>query len=124
MFLSDFISSSEGGLSSGKGIVDLLYSSLSFRLMCVNFGRIYSSGGGVGCLGLLGLFLVLVMVDLANLGLGSQQSDSDSDSDSDSPPDSGSDSGSGIRLGLVFRTRVGLGSCFRMGLLGLGFGFW
>merc|ERR1711954_416728 len=44
---SDFFNSSEGGLSSGNGIVDLLYSSLSFRLMCVNLGIMYSSGGGV-----------------------------------------------------------------------------
>ena len=43
---SDFFSSSVGGLSSGNGIVDLLYSNLSFRLMCVNLGMIYSSGGG------------------------------------------------------------------------------
>ena len=35
-FLSDLILSLVGGLSSGNGIVDLLYSSLSLRFMCVN----------------------------------------------------------------------------------------
>merc|ERR1711954_525796 len=58
---SDFFTSSEGGLSSGNGIVDLLYSSLSFRLMCVNLGRIYSSGGGIGFV-FIGLSMVLVNV--------------------------------------------------------------
>merc|ERR1711954_390526 len=47
-FLSILISFSVGGLSSGKGIVDLLYSNLSLRFMCVNKGRMYSSGGGSG----------------------------------------------------------------------------
>ena len=37
--LSSFISSSVAGLSSGKGIEDLLYSSLSFKLICVNLWR-------------------------------------------------------------------------------------
>merc|ERR1711954_271577 len=55
---SDFFSSSVGGLSSGNGIVDLLYSNLSFRLMCVNLGMIYSSGGGVG---LVFFCLLLIM---------------------------------------------------------------
>ena len=45
-FLSILISFSVGGLSSGNGIGDLLYSNLSLRLMCVNNGKMYSSGGG------------------------------------------------------------------------------
>ena len=40
IFLSSFISSSVAGLSSGKGIVYLLYSSLSFKLICVSLWRI------------------------------------------------------------------------------------
>merc|ERR1711954_204433 len=44
---SDFLRSSEGGLSSGNGIVDLLYSSVSLRLICVNLGMIYSSWGDI-----------------------------------------------------------------------------
>ena len=46
--VSALVSSSVGGLSSGNGIVDLLYSSLSFKFMCVSLGIIYASGGGSG----------------------------------------------------------------------------
>merc|ERR1711954_195164 len=67
------------GLSSGNGIVDLLYSSLSFKLICVNLGTIYSSGGGVGlvflCLLLIVVSFCLAILDLVPVLV----SDSDSD---------------------------------------------
>merc|ERR1711954_223511 len=67
------ISFSVGGLSSGNGIVDLLYSNLSLRLMCVNNGKMYSSGGGSGLV-LLGLHLARFSVLFGSgsgFGLGS-----------------------------------------------------
>merc|ERR1712081_10339 len=123
---SDFFSSSEGGLSSGNEIVDLLYSSLSFRLMCVNFGIIYSSGGDIDLV-LFGFFLLLVMVWLVILDLGPVpvlDSGSDLGSESDLGSDS-SDSGSGLGSGLLnpdlgLWTGLGSGSGFWFGLLGSG----
>ena len=83
--------------------MDLLYSSLSFRLICVNLGIMYSSGGDIDLV-LFGLFLLLVMVRFAILDLVPgpvSDSGSDSGSESDLGSDS-SDSGSDLGLGLVF----------------------
>ena len=60
--LSSLISSSVAGLLSGNGIVDLLYSSLSFKLMWVNLCRMYLSGQG-SCLGFC-IWLGLVLSNL------------------------------------------------------------
>merc|ERR1711954_572647 len=49
------ISSSVGGISHGSGMVDLLYSSLLFRLIWVSLDMMCDSGGGRGLV--LDLFL-------------------------------------------------------------------
>merc|ERR1711954_605699 len=125
---SDFFNSSVGGLSSGNGIVDLLYSSLSFKLICVNLGIIYSSGGGVGlvffCLLLIMVDFCLAILELVLVPVSDSGSDSDSDSDSDSSrSDSGSDSGSGSCSDPGLWAGLGPVPGFLFGLLGFGAGF-
>ena len=89
-----------GGVSHGSGMVDLLYSSLLFRLIWVSLDMICDSGG-CSCLGLdfllcLGFsigfgFRFMSWFVWPNLGPGS---DSGSDPGSGMVPDSGAGSGS------------------------------
>ena len=97
------ISSSVGGISQGSGMVDLLYSSLLFRLIWVSLDMICDSGGGFGLV--LDLFLCLGF--LIGFGFGFMSwfvwlapgPGSDSDSDLGWVPDSGAGPGSDSGLG-------------------------
>ena len=91
--LSFQISSSVGEISQGSGIVNLLYSSLLFKLMWVSLVMMYDSGGDCGlvlvlytCLGLLFVFRFRSGFVWLVPGLGL---DSDSGTGSDPDPDPG-----------------------------------
>merc|ERR1711954_492141 len=64
------ISSSVWGASQGSGMVDLLYSSLLFRLIWVSFDMICDSGGGSG-LGLDSLLCLNLKVQRTSMSLKS-----------------------------------------------------